>query len=124
VLRTDQQPYSGRRRPVRYRFRRASASRMAGLALVIAAFLLLGSFSVGGVLAAMAHGSPAAANQGQDLCVVVAAGDTLWGIASSHAPRDMDLRYAVYALRQHNQLASANIHVGQRIALPRGWRGH
>jgi len=51
---------------------------------------------------------------------VVEKGDTLWAIAINYAPRRMDVRDYVYRLRVVNNLtASATIHPGQELVLPR-----
>lgn len=51
---------------------------------------------------------------------VVEKGDTLWAIAINYAPRSMDVRDYVYRLRVVNNLtASATIHPGQELALPK-----
>lgn len=79
------------------------------------------SLLAGGVLVALAQ----ARFSGSDsisVHVFVAPGDTLWEIAADRAPSGVDLRYAVYQLRELNGLASANLRVGQRIQLPPGWR--
>lgn len=50
---------------------------------------------------------------------VVEKGDTLWSIAASFTPRNMDVREYIYRLRIINGLQnSATIHPGQELALP------
>ncbi|MDP3486986.1 MAG: LysM domain-containing protein [Bacillota bacterium] len=51
---------------------------------------------------------------------VVKKGDTLWAIAINYAPRSMDVRDYIYRLRVVNNLtASATIHPGQELVLPK-----
>lgn len=51
---------------------------------------------------------------------VVSKGDTLWAIAIEYTPGRMDVRDYVYRLRKVNNLiASATIHPGQELILPR-----
>lgn len=91
--------------------------RVLGLAAVLVSVLL----AAVGVLAAGAQGRLNGPDAGRAY-VLVSPGDTLWDIAAARAPRGIDLRYAVYRLREHNQLSSASLRVGQRIFLPPGWR--
>ena len=49
--------------------------------------------------------------------VTVQAGETLWGIAEKLAPAD-DPRDVVTDIVNLNQLASAEVHPGQKLALP------
>lgn len=92
---------------------------MRAVAGAVCLIILL--LATGGALRALAQ-SRQDARIPASAYVVVAPGDTLWDIAASRAPRGADLRYAVYQLREHNQLASANLRVGQRLSLPPGWR--
>lgn len=41
-------------------------------------------------------------------------GDTLWGIATAHRPKNMSIQEYIYNLEKHNQI-TAEIHAGQRI---------
>ncbi|WP_036685449.1 LysM peptidoglycan-binding domain-containing protein [Paenibacillus tyrfis] len=50
--------------------------------------------------------------------VVVAHGDTLWSIASSHVTKGQDLREYVFQLRKLNNLKNVTIHEGQKLLLP------
>ncbi len=87
----------------------------AGVALLAAGWGLAGW---------AAHGSaagPAGPPAGGFATLVVAPGDTLWGIAERHAPADVDLRWAVHQLQQWNRLASPALSVGQRLLLPAAW---
>lgn len=49
---------------------------------------------------------------------VVKAGETLWAIADSFAPEGSDLRRAVDAIIELNQLDGATIHPGQTLQIP------
>jgi hypothetical protein len=48
----------------------------------------------------------------------VQAGDDLWTIAASHYGDGMDLRKAVYVIRQANELAGSVLEPGQELSLP------
>jgi LysM repeat protein len=50
--------------------------------------------------------------------VVVATGDTLWGIAKQNAPDGQDIREYVYRLQKVNKLKSSVLHAGQTLILP------
>lgn len=51
--------------------------------------------------------------------VVVAPGGTLWQIAKEYYPH-LDPREVIHAMREINQLSTANVQVHQKIFLPRG----
>lgn len=67
----------------------------------------------GGVAIADAGSQPTVVN-----VHVVAAGETVWGFASDLASDGQDVRDVVAAIVRLNELASANLTVGQRILLP------
>lgn len=103
------------------RIRVVSQTRLLIFVLFLCSLLILGGWLVGsrsGAYAAEAQLADIAEHPGP---LVVAPGDTLWDIAARYAPRQMDLRFAVYSLREHNQLASASLLVGQRIDLSAAW---
>lgn len=50
--------------------------------------------------------------------VTVSAGDTLWSIAQENVPAGSDARDFMYELATVNNLESADLTPGQRIALP------
>jgi len=45
--------------------------------------------------------------------VYVCYGDTLWSIAKSHNPKDIDIRKVIYDIQKINKLDKANIYEGQ-----------
>ena len=49
---------------------------------------------------------------------VVSAGDTLWSIAAHEYGADIDLRRAVYKIREVNGLAETTVSPGERLTLP------
>ena len=98
-----------------------SRARLAVFIGVLSLLLILGGWLAGARSAAYAAEASLSERVPVSGPVIVALGDTLWDIAGDYAPLHMDLRYAVYTLRQHNQLASANLMVGQRIDLPPQW---
>lgn len=105
------------------RLRVANQRRFLLAILMLAVLLVFCGWLVGARSAAYAGqaGAPPASQGAAPALIMVGAGDTLWDIAARHAPPDMDLRVAVYVLRTHNSLASANLQVGQRIAVPSVW---
>lgn len=83
------------------------------VAVVVAlALLLFAAFSLGRV---GAEGTDTAAPETQT--VVVAPGQTLWGIARELAP-DQDPRPVVDQIRRLNDLRSGQLLVGQQLVLP------
>ena len=50
--------------------------------------------------------------------VVVTDGDTLWALASSHAPSGRDIRSYIGQIRSANDLAGSILHPGQILILP------
>lgn len=54
----------------------------------------------------------------QSVTYVVGDGETLWGIASRHAPAKMDIRDYIDDIRKINQLDSSMLRGGQRLELP------
>jgi nucleoid-associated protein YgaU len=99
--------------------------RVAGLSWQLTDTLLWRArWTLGGLAAAAllglaflqaAHdGAPPAAT-GQT--VTVAAGDTLWSIASTRYP-DADPRQKVFQIERLNRLSGETIEPGQRLALP------
>lgn len=105
------------------KLRVVNQSRFLLVVLMLAVLLVFCGWLVGARSAAYAsQAGVLPASQGRTpTSLMVGAGDTLWDIAARHAPPDMDLRVAVYVLRTYNSLASANIQVGQKIAVPSVW---
>lgn len=54
------------------------------------------------------------------LVVVVAAGDTVWGLAARHAPAGSDVRRYVAEVLNHNDVESSVLRPGAVLELPRG----
>ena len=48
----------------------------------------------------------------------VQSGDTLWHIASIFTPPDIDLREAVYLIRERNDIDPARLEIGRVIEVP------
>lgn len=63
-------------------------------------------------------GSPARGEISLPAKVIVGSGDTLWGLAKSHAPRGMDLRDYLAEVLEKNELTGVLIYPGQEIVLP------
>lgn len=75
------------------------------------------AFAVGGAaVSAQADGPQSQAVEVRR--VVVAAGDTLWGIAASVAGPGEDVRDVVLELKQLNRLPSGGLQAGQTIVVP------
>ena len=53
-----------------------------------------------------------------EVFVTVNSGDTLWSIASNHYDYIEDTGYAVYLIKQRNQLTSSTIMPGDQLVLP------
>jgi LysM repeat protein len=49
---------------------------------------------------------------------VVSGGDTLWSIAAREYGTGIDLRRAVYEIRDANSLSTSAVHPGERLTLP------
>ena len=88
-----------------------------GRVLLLAALVavLFGAFSLG--RSASQAAPPSAAVVAEHERVTVQAGDSLWTLAQQIAP-DHDPRDVVAAIREMNDLASADLHVGQQLVLP------
>jgi nucleoid-associated protein YgaU len=76
------------------------------LATICAVFLLIGG-------AAEAEEPPGPAVEH-----VVAAGDTLWDIASEHVDAGDDVRVVVDAIKERSGIESSALHVGQVLQIP------
>ena len=50
--------------------------------------------------------------------VVVRPGDTLWSIASAHAPGNADIQETIDQISEVNHLAGASITPGERLRIP------
>jgi nucleoid-associated protein YgaU len=103
------------RPPERYApIRLTRRGRIVARALLILAALI--------TLVSVAAGTRAAANapapRGEYPSVVVQPGDTLWNIASRHAP-GVDRRATMNEIRRLNHLRGSTVEVGQKLLLPR-----
>jgi LysM repeat protein len=76
------------------------------LATICAVFLLIGG-------AAEAEEPPVPAVE-----YVVAAGDTLWDIASDNVRAGEDVRVVVDSIKERSGLESSSLHVGQVLQIP------
>lgn len=88
--------------------RRTSAVRLLVLLAVAATAFLLSTTRA-------EAGTPIAAASEE---IVVAAGDTLWGVAVDHTAPGEDPRRIVAAIRQANDLRSTTIHPGDHLTIP------
>jgi cell division protein YceG involved in septum cleavage len=95
--------------------RRRRRRRVAGLIRFVVFLLLIFVAVWAGVRVANA-GTDASLYTGRHY--VVRQGDDLWTIASRHYDRNVDLRKAVFAIRQANGLRSATLQPGQDLRLP------
>lgn len=84
--------------------------------LVVATVLLVAAFSLGRVSTTAATSVPPPVAYRS---VVVAAGDTLWEIASTAVP-DRDPRLTVEDIRRLNHLRGVTVQAGQQLLLPPG----
>lgn len=105
----------GRRPSSRAGRRRLRRRRLAGL-LRFVVFLLLVFLAVwAGVRVAHADADAGVYTGHQ---YVVSAGDTLWSIAAHEYGADIDLRRAIYKIREVNQLDGSTVSPGERLTLP------
>ena len=98
---------AGRRQPRR--------RRLAGLLRFVVFLLLIFVAVWAGVRVAHA-GTDASVYSGHRY--VVSSGDTLWSIAAHEYGADVDLRRAVYRLREVNHLDVSTVTPGDRLTLP------
>ncbi|NBI27817.1 cell division suppressor protein YneA [Chengkuizengella marina] len=56
----------------------------------------------------------------QMIQIHVKPGDSLWSVAKSYAPREMDIRYFISKIKEENQLQNSNIIIGQILLIPTG----
>ncbi|WP_338551514.1 LysM peptidoglycan-binding domain-containing protein [Paenibacillus sp. KS-LC4] len=94
----------------------AISSYALKLAVCLALFIVLFSgFLLMRTEASVNHVAPAAAGE---QTVVVAQGDTLWGIARKFSDSSDDIRWSVFQIRERNQLSSPDIWPGQKLVIP------
>jgi len=102
-----------RRRPVPAPVHLTRRGRLVVLAgFLVLAFTVL-SLVTGGSAATRAPGAPVVTRT-----IVVAEGDTLWGIASTLAPPGR-VREVIHQIEELNALPTAGLVEGQEIAVPR-----
>lgn len=101
---------------MKYTNRRNVYSRSKTIMLIIFALLLATVFIVfdGDRVGVRAESSV----QAEQAKVLVYAGDTLWGIASEHAPSETNVRSYINELKALNGLSSSHIIEGQVLLLP------
>ncbi len=95
--------------------RRERRRRITGL-LRFAVFLLLIFIAVWAGVRVAHAGADAAVFTGH--VYVVQSGDTLWCIADEEYDGTVDVRAAVYAIREANRLADSSVRPGQELTLP------
>ncbi len=64
------------------------------------------------------HGKTASGQNEYKIEIIVASGDTLWGLAKIHAPRGTDIRDYVDLMIYENNLESPIVYPGQALQLP------
>jgi hypothetical protein len=89
--------------------------RVAGL-LRFAVFLLLIFVAVWAGVRVAHAGTDGTLYTGHSYVVVQ--GDDLWTIAATHYDGSVDIRKAVYVIRQANHLSDSPLHPGQQLQLP------
>jgi nucleoid-associated protein YgaU len=99
-------------RAVRRQLRRR---RLAGL-LRFTVFLVLIFIAVWAGVRVAHAGTDASVYTGHQY--VVSGGDTLWSIAAQEYGTGVDLRHAVYEIRQANGLQASTVSPGARLTLP------
>jgi hypothetical protein len=105
--------------PVRTRLRLTRRGRVVITGLVslpLVVGVLFGSLNGGGATATSEHTTPSFEY------VTVQAGDSLWGLAESIAP-DADPRDVISELLSLNQVSTADVHPGLRLAVPAAYAG-
>ena len=106
---------AGRRPSSRAGRRRLRRRRLAGLLRFVVFLLLIFVAVWAGVRVAQA-GTVDGAYTGHEY--VVSSGDTLWSIAAREYGAGIDLRRAVYEIREVNRLDGSVIVPGDRLTLP------
>jgi nucleoid-associated protein YgaU len=106
---------AGRRPSSRAGRRQLRRRRLAGLLRFVVFLLLIFVAVWAGVRVAHA-GTDASVYAGQKY--VVSGGDTLWSIAAHEYGADVDLRRAIYKIREVNHLDESTVSPGERLTLP------
>lgn len=89
--------------------------RLAGLLRFVVFLVLIFVAVWAGVRVAHA-GTDASVYTGHQY--VVSSGDTLWGIAAGEYGADVDVRRAIYEIREVNHLDKSTVSPGDRLTLP------
>jgi Tfp pilus assembly protein FimV len=105
----------GRRTSSRAGRRQLRRRRLAGLLRFVVFLLLIFVAVWAGVRVAHA-GTDASVYSGHQY--VVSSGDTLWSIAAREYGADMDVRRAIYKIREVNRLDASSVSPGERLTLP------
>jgi hypothetical protein len=106
---------AGRRPNSRAGRRQLRRRRLAGLLRFVVFLLLIFVAVWAGVRVAHA-GTDASVYAGHQY--IVSSGDTLWSIAAHSYGADIDVRRAVYKIREANDLPSSTVSPGERLTLP------
>lgn len=106
---------AGRRSSSRAGRRQLRRRRLAGLLRFVVFLLLIFVAVWTGVRVAHA-GTDASVYTGHQY--VVSSGDTLWNIATHEYRADVDLRRAIYEIREVNHLDASTVSPGDRLTLP------
>ena len=106
---------AGRRPSSRAGRRQVRRRRLAGL-LRFFVFLLLIFVAVWAGVRVAHAGTDASVYTGHRY--VVSSGDTLWSIAAGEYGADVDVRRAIYQIREVNHLDDSTVSPGERLTLP------
>ena len=106
---------AGRRPSSRAGRRQLRRRRLAGL-LRFVVFLLLVFVAVWAGVRVAHAGTDASVYSGHQY--VVSSGDTLWSIAAREYGAQVDMRRAVYKIREVNRLSGSTVAPGERLTLP------
>lgn len=85
--------------------------------------LMLICFTFGAMIQSVADTGDANFTQSEQMFdelvyIDVVKGDSLWSIASKHAPQHEDIRKYIYKIKQLNNLNSSALQIGQVLRLP------
>jgi len=83
--------------------------------VVLFSMLLFSGFAIVQSVASVSTPAPATVTEAT---VIVSAGDTLWGIASTYAEEGTDVRKIVYAIKKRNSLSGSSLQAGQVLVIP------
>ncbi len=86
--------------------------------IIFVAFILMCIFTAAAVFNAASGNEALSASAGEYTEVEVAYGDTLWSIADTYMPDDMDIRESVYIIKEANDISDSEIHEGDVLRVP------